>query len=278
MMLLAVFFALAAPLPVQPAPAQALAPGPPLTAAPDDTLPERYSLFPQRLSLSLGPELGIRRVSYRDRVSPGLAAYQSGAVGLLLLSAEIFPTYGKGLPVVSDIGLLGSTSRSLRARADFSTGAAFDDQWHAWDLGARWRAVFSGEEWGSLSLRYGSLSSMLSGPPLYNVLLPTGTIQYWRPGLELRFPIGLLSLAISGGYLDVVVQDALGHAFPRASQAGIDAGLAVSFALSRHIELHLSGRYIRFFYSLNPQPGDPFVAGGALDEYAVVELGLSLRG
>ncbi len=278
MMLLAVFFSLAAPLPAQPAPAPALAPLSGQASAPDDATPTLDSLSPQQLSLSLAPELGVRRVSYRDRVSPGLAAYQSGAVGLLRLSAELFPTYGKGLPVVSDIGLSGSTSRSWRARADFATGAAFDDQWHAWDLGARWRAVFSGEEWGSLSLRYGSLSSMLSGPPLYNVLLPTGTIQYWRPGLELRFPIGLLSLSISGGYLDIVVQDALGHAFPRATQAGIDAGGAVSFAFGRHIELHLSGRYIRFFYSLNPQPGDPFVAGGALDEYAVVELGLSLRG
>jgi hypothetical protein len=31
--------------------------------------------------------------------------------------------------------------------------------------------------------------------------------------------------------------------------------------------------YARFFYTLNPQPGDSYVAGGALDQMAFGSLG-----
>jgi hypothetical protein len=229
------------------------------------------------LTLSLGPELGARRVTYRDRISTGLASYQSGTLGLVRLAAQLYPSSGKGLPVVSDIGLFGSTSRSLRAEAQFAPGTTFEDQWHAWDVGARWRGIFAGEEWGSLSISYGSLSSELSGPPLYAVLLPSGTLQYWRPGLDIRFPLGPISLSICGGYLAVVVQDAIGHAFPRSSVGGLDLGGALAYSLNSRMELRLDGKYTRFFYTLNPLPGDPFVAGGALDEYVVAELAFTLR-
>jgi len=271
MMLMVAALLLAAPLPAGSAPVPAA------SSAQDNSPRAPPSLEPPILILSLSPEIGTRRVTYRDRVSTGLASYQSGALGLLRLGAEVFPSRGKGLPIVSDIGLFGETSRSLRSHAQFAPGDSFDDQWHAWDVGARWRGIFAGEEWLSLSIRYGSLSSDISGPQLYGVLLPTGTLQYWRPGLDLRLPLGPLAISLSGGYLDVVVQDAIGHAFPRATDAGVDAGASVSWSFTPRLELRLSGRYMRFFYSLHPQPQDPFVAGGALDEYAVFDLAFSLR-
>ena len=43
------------------------------------------------------------------------------------------------------------------------------------------------------------------------------------------------------------------------------------------VALTLSGRYQRFFYSLNPQPYDPYVAGGALDELFTVDLACGFR-
>jgi hypothetical protein len=232
---------------------------------------------PPLLNITISPELGQRKVSYRDRVTTSLASYQSGGVGLLRISGELYPANGRGLPFVSDVGLYGSTSRSLRASAQTADGSDFNDLWHAWELGGRWRAIFGGEEWGALSFSYGSLSSNLSGGSLGGALLPTGTLQYWRPGLELRLPLGPFSIAVSGGYLDLVVQDAIGHAFPRAAHAGVDAQLKLALQLGAHFELHAAGKYTRFFYTLNPQPGDPFVAGGALDEYAIVELGFSFH-
>ncbi len=258
------------------APAASLAP------AGEPPAPSSFSMPYAQLTLS--PQIAERRLTYRDRVTPGLAGYQSGAVGLLQLAGEIFPSNGKGLPIVSDVGLTGSASRSLRGDAKFGAGEDYEDLWHAWEVGARWRGIFAGEEWLSISIQYGSLSSQLSGPKLYGVLLPTGTQQYWRPGLNLRLPLGQFAISIYGGYLDVVVQDAIGHAFPRNGEGGVDLGAKLAFTfgnplvLNTHLELHAAARYLRFFYTLNPEPNDPFVAGGALDEYAIFELGLGLRG
>jgi hypothetical protein len=46
-------------------------------------------------------------------------------------------------------------------------------------------------------------------------------------------------------------------------------------ALSKRFEARLSGGYTRFFHDLNPEPGDLYVAGGSLDEYLVIQLGVA---
>ena len=43
------------------------------------------------------------------------------------------------------------------------------------------------------------------------------------------------------------------------------------------LALTLSGRYTRFFSSLNPQPYDPYIAGGALDEVYAFDLACGYR-
>jgi hypothetical protein len=43
--------------------------------------------------------------------------------------------------------------------------------------------------------------------------------------------------------------------------------------MGRNVELSLEVAYTRFFYTLNPQPGDALVAGGALDQMAFGSLG-----
>ena len=41
------------------------------------------------------------------------------------------------------------------------------------------------------------------------------------------------------------------------------------------VEVSLDVLYQRFFYNLAPVPGDPYVAGGALDQMITVSLGLA---
>jgi len=35
--------------------------------------------------------------------------------------------------------------------------------------------------------------------------------------------------------------------------------------------------YRRYFYAMNPKPGDPLIAGGALDEYVTLTAALAVR-
>lgn len=237
--------------------------------------------------LTLGPEVGVRRVTWRDRITPSLTTYQGGATALFAAALEVYPASGRGLPIVSDVGLLGSISRSPRTQTRTADGGALlGNQWSSWDAGVRYRGVFGDEELFALSLRYASLRYDFYGAGLSGLLLPAGTLQYWRPGLDLRLPWGRLALSAGAGYLALVVPDQVGRAFPRSTQRGFDAGGAVSLDLgallggpvAAHLELRLSGTYRRFFYSLHPLPGDPYIAGGALDEYAIFDLALRLRG
>lgn len=228
------------------------------------------------LEISAGPELAVRRVSFRDRLTPGLAGYQSGALPLFRLDAVAYPAHG--VLALDDLGFFGSYARSLlKSRTLTADGSlAFETQEIAWEAGARYRIVIDGEERFAASLGYGSLRNDFAGPRLAGVLLPAGTIQYWRPGVEGRMPLGPVVLAAGFGYLAPARQNAVGAAFPRASSGGVDLGLRAELALGK-LWLRLAARYLRFFYSLHPLPHDPYIAGGAIDEVASASLALGYR-
>ena len=229
------------------------------------------------LELSLSPGADLRRVRFRDRLTPSLAGYQSGARALLRAGLSFYPLARSGLPGVSEVGLSGSYARSLQSQTLTADGArAFTTQEIAWSAGARFRGVVAGEERYGVTIGYGSLRNDFGGPKLAGVVLPSGTVQYWRPGISGRLPLPGIVLGLELGYLRLVRQDAIGSLFPRASGAGVDGAVHASIEL-RQLEVRLSGRYTRLFYSLHPLPHDPYIAGGALDELFAVDLSLGLR-
>ncbi|MEM9877262.1 MAG: BRCT domain-containing protein, partial [Myxococcota bacterium] len=61
------------------------------------------------------------------------------------------------------------------------------------------------------------------------------------------------------------------------SVLGLDAGLKVAFVLPVGLEARVGGAYVRYFSSFSPEPGDVFVAGGALDQYVVLRAALAYR-
>lgn len=218
----------------------------------------------------------VRRLFFRDRLTPTLAGWQSGALAVVGLSAEAYPSTGR-LPVIDDIGAYGRYARSFSSTTLTADGLiAFSTQQIAWETGLRWRAILGGSERGALSMGYGSLRYDFSGARLPGYLLPAGTLQYWRPGLEGRFLLGPVELRAGGAYLLVVRQDFLSALFPRASKGGVEAAMRASLDVGR-VRLTLSGRYTRFFYSLHPQPHDPYIAGGALDEVFALDLACGFR-
>lgn len=246
--------------PVQPAASAQASPGAPL------------------VEFSLTPEVVVRQVRFHQRLTPLLlAGYRSGVLGLVRLGLAIYPAANRDLPIISDIGLTGSFGRSMKTNTLTADGAlAFQTSETAWDAGARWRGIFSGQERLALSLSYGSLRNDYTGAQLPNVLLPSGTLQYWRPGAEARFPFGAFALGAGAGVLFPVSRNAIGKAFPRSTSAGVDADLHGSLDLGRTL-LRLSLKYTRFFYALHPVPHDPFIAGGALDELFALDLSIILR-
>jgi len=51
----------------------------------------------------------------------------------------------------------------------------------------------------------------------------------------------------------------------------------VGYELDAGLEIRLGFDVRRYFFSMNPEVGDPFIAGGALDQYLGYTLGIAYR-
>jgi hypothetical protein len=228
------------------------------------------------LDASVSVGTSVRRLFFRDRVTPTLVGWQSGVLAVWGLSLQAYPSIGR-LPYLDDVGAYGWYKRSLNSTTLTADGTlAFSTQEIAWEAGLRWRAMSDGRERGAVTIGYGSLRQVFGSARLPGYLLPAGTIQYWRPGLEGQMSLGRVALGAGAAYLLVVRQDFLSTYFPRARTGGLEASLRASMDVGK-VGLTLSGRYQRFFHSLHPQPYDPYVAGGALDELFAVDLACGFR-
>jgi hypothetical protein len=225
-------------------------------------------------SFSVGS--AVRRLFFRDRLTPTLVGWESGALAVWGISLEVYPSTGR-LPVLDDLGAYGWYKRSLASNTlTADSTLAFSTQEIAWEAGLRWRILEGKWERAAVTMGYGSLRQDFSEARLPGYLLPAGTIQYWRPGLEGRIQVGRVTLGAGAAYLLVVRQDFLQTYFPRASKGGVEGSLRASTDFGK-VGLTVSGRYQRFFYSLHPQPYDPYVAGGALDEMFAIDLACTYR-
>lgn len=232
-----------------------------------------------QVDLALSGGSSLRRFYFRDRLSSTLAGWQSGALAVGGVRLTAFPATGK-LPVLDDIGVVLSYQRSLQSSTQTADGILdFTTQETAWDAGLRWRLMAAGSERGAVTIGYGSLRYLFGGASLPGYLLPAGTIQYWRPGLEGRIEIGPVALRAGAAYLLLVRQDFLSAFFPRAKRAGLEGTLQLSTDVNivTLLTLSLSARYQRYFYALHPLPYDPYIAGGALDEVFALDLACSHR-
>ena len=225
-------------------------------------------------SFSVGSS--VRRLFFKDRVTSNLVGWQSGAMAVWGISAEAYPNTGR-LLALDDVGAYGWYKRSLASTTlTADSTLTFSTQEIAWELGLRWRAMSEGKERGAITMGYGTLRQDFSEARLPGYLMPAGTIQYWRPGLEGRLWIGPVSLGAGAAYLFIVRQDFLETYFPRSSKHGVEGSVRASMDIGK-FGVVLSGKYQRFFYSLHPEPYDPYVAGGALDEMFAIDLACNYR-
>lgn len=61
--------------------------------------------------------------------------------------------------------------------------------------------------------------------------------------------------------------------FGRATAAGLDAGVALAYEVLSGLDVVIKGELLRYFFSMHPQPNDPWIAGGAVDQYFAGSIG-----
>lgn len=225
-------------------------------------------------SVRVAMETGARDFTYVDRLTTTLRSYSLFAAPLVHADAELYPLARTGAPVLKDVGVTFDYAMAFGLSSSDSAGASVKTTWSFFDVGARER-IHAGSWLLGLHAGYGEMTYSFGGALETTAELPGVQYRFVRGGADARVALGPLSVYGSGSYLYVLSTGPLGTYFTRASVGGIEGRVGVARALGHGFEISLEFAYTRFFYTLNPQPGDAYVAGGALDQMAFGSLGVA---
>jgi hypothetical protein len=229
--------------------------------------------------IELGARVFQRSLSWRDDVLKQLPSYQLPLGPAATLDVELYPLAHLTQSALTGLGVVSSFEQSLGINSKGPDGEAYETTAMRFRVGAQFVLPFS-----RLSLRatagwsmrsFGLSSVSVTGVPKVN--LPNVRYGAVRAGLGLGLRLaGPLSFELGAAYQFVLDEGELSSAayFARAKAAGADFTVAFRLRVLTNVELSLGAEYERFWVSLYPEPGDPWVAGGALDDYRSLTLRL----
>jgi hypothetical protein len=218
-------------------------------------------------------EMGARNFTYVDRLTPTLRPYSVAAPPLAFVEGELYPLARSGTPVLKDLGVTLDYAMAFGLSSADSAGTPVSTSWTIFDAGIRERIPLGRSVLLGLHAGYGENAFQFSGALKTTAQLPGVRYRFVRGGADGRLALGSLALYAYASYLDVLDPGPVASYFPRATIGGLEGRFGVIRSMGRNVELSLEVAYARFFYTLNPQPGDAYVAGGALDQMAFGSLG-----
>lgn len=228
----------------------------------------------------IGPELGMRNFAYNDALLGGLRSYTNNAVPMGSVAATLYPFAQSGTPILVDVGLVAGVGDSLQFESKTADGTqTAKGNWLRYSVGARGRIHTSGkpgEVLVGIQGTYGASKFNFTGTDPIVSQVPSVDYKYLRTGADVRIPFGAFSVSAAAGYDFILSSGPFEQKFPRAEIGGVDALVGAAYRVAENVEIAGSARYERVFSKLNPQPGDPYVAGGALDQYLIFQVGVSL--
>jgi hypothetical protein len=213
-----------------------------------------------------------RRLRYNDDFDDRLRPSDlvANAVGLSaayrpLKNFQPFSVVGRGELAV---GVNGSRT---------SDGTAYATSSSEWGLGAGLDVGIRSARIG-IVVTYGEQRFSVDDDPAME-LLPDVTYRFARAGASFAMPLARrFSLLVTGGYRHLLGMGGMTDAtwFPRATGAGIDVAAGVAFHVTSWLDLHARLDTRRYFFAMNPEVGDPWIAGGATDDYIGGAIGLAI--
>jgi hypothetical protein len=230
--------------------------------------------------LHVGIEVAARWFwfSYPLRIATNLRPYDAEGVPLFVLGGEVRPLRWTRVPVLEDVGIGGEYAFAPHLVSELSDGRSLGTSWDRGRAslrvpvraGASARApVIAGV------LGYEWLGFSFGGAGELEAALPTVGYHLVRVGADGQVPLyRSLSLLASFAYLAPVEAGPLYERFRDPTVGGIDAGLGLGLGVARGARVTLKLGYERFYSSFEPVPGDAYVAGGALDQFGGVEIGI----
>ena len=232
---------------------------------------------PSPLEIIGGVRAFSRNFRYTDDLFDALRSYKLGAAPAFLIQGRWYPAahFSGGIP--SHIGLVGGYEQGVFLKSQVADGEELTTKMSEWYAGLRYRIPIEKHELG-VQGTYGKHSFKVEDDPAAP-LVPDVDYTYLRFGLDGRVRVDQILLGAHFGYrmlLDTgeLQSDAW---FPNTGGGGVDAGLFAGYEFITGVALVAGFDFRRYFFSFDPSPGDPLIAGGAVDEYLSGWGGLSVR-
>jgi hypothetical protein len=222
-------------------------------------------------------ELGMggynRSLTFNQNLTPSLLSYTLGVGPIAVANVVMYPLDPLFGGLLGNIGLEAEIQQGFSISstlANGNTSTTYKDVVHDYAGGGRYRFIFGAANDLYLSVTGGEDAFTFTGRSANNVLnIPDTIYHYVRPGAGVELAVGGgLSFSVAAGYRIV-----LNHAgaqfqqfFPRSTVAGADAEVVARYALTDMFQVRAGLEWRRYWYAMNPQPNDNFVAGGAVDQ------------
>jgi hypothetical protein len=163
-------------------------------------------------------------------------------------------------------------------------GKTFGNSVHEYAGGLRYRIPFGAGHQAWISGTAGEHAFVFTSPSDCSdcramLHIPDTVYRYGRPGIGLRLELpGDLSVSLGAGYRYIFNAGGthLDGYFPHRTVGGVDADLALGYRVSRNLEIRGTGQLRRYFYDMHSKAGDAYLAGGAIDQYWTVGLGMAV--
>ncbi len=225
----------------------------------------------------LSVDIGNRRFTYSDEVGSSLRPYKLPIAPMASFGLEAYPLATSDVPVLRDLGFRGRFSRAFALDSTTPEGDTIETSWTRFGGEVRERFLIPGRHALEFGAFFGADASyfVMSSKSTVMAVLPSARTVSLRFGLDGRVLVaGRFSATLGLAYLAVTSPGEVYEHFRDPHVAGIDGEVGCSVALIPGLEARLSGRYTRYFATFHPEVGDPYVAGGALDEQLQVGLGV----
>jgi hypothetical protein len=244
-------------------------------AASGDEGDEAPSTGRTKMHLSLGAHVYRRDFNYNDNIRGGQQAYKLPAVPAPTLSFEYFflPNFGATLGGEYSVALVSQDGAGNKYKTNSLA-------YYLGGLARTW--IGSGTELQGHATY--AVNSFKVTPEVDDPNPPQVAgvnYQQIRVGGSGRLPLNEKMAIIGGGsYLHLLSMGAIrSDYFPNATGRGGEgfAGIALSLPWMKGLEGRVTADIRRYVFSMNPEVMDEKVAGGAVDQYIGLNLGVSYR-
>jgi hypothetical protein len=248
-------------------------------AAPSDEAPEAAEApsgdAPSPLTLGLSIGVGARKFGYKSRVTNNLRPYSVWGLALAELDLEAYPL-AKSPGALRNLGLAGSFLYALPSSTEVENASSSSTKtaYLRFDLALRYRIPFAARSALFVSAGFTEQDFSFRRAGALAGSVPGVRYRSIEPALDAKFPAGPALLRVGASYRFVLGAGKLSDRFPHASVGAVAAHLGGSIPIAKALEARLLVRYERYFYKMNSETDDVYVAGGALDQYYTLLGGL----